>query len=113
MENCKSEVVRSMIITTAGIAGIGTAIDFSTLYVSGAVYSFNEITVFNDADDVVKVQWMNSDTGELEDFMVPDGGKSFTRIMNRGVIVNGSLKVYSLSDSTPVGGNIVINLGKH
>lgn len=110
---CTSELVRGILIENAGIAGIGTAVDMDSLFASGFAYDFNEITAFNDGDGPVRVAWTNDATGNMEDFIVPEGGKSFTRILNKGNITKASLKVYAISDITAVTGNITINLGQH
>lgn len=113
MSTCNAELVRGILITTAGVAGVGTGVDITSLFTAGAVELFNEITVYNDADDIIRVQWLNTVTGQSEDFIVPNGGKAYTRVLNAGDIATTSLKVYSMSDTVAADGNITINLAKH
>lgn len=106
---CNKETVKGLLITAVGALGIGTAIDVAALFAVGMPVTVNEITVFNDANAAVRVQWLNDSDGSEENFIVPNGGKSYTRKLNKGNITPASLKLYSLT-STGLTGNVTINL---
>lgn len=106
---CPKETVKGIMITTVGAVGIGTAIDVASLFAVGVPVTVNEITVFNDANAPVRVQWLNDNDASEENFIVPNGGKSYTRKLNKGNITPASLKLYSLT-ATALTGNVVINL---
>lgn len=108
--SCK-EAIRGLILPSAAISGVGTAVDLSTLSVD--VIEYNEITVTNDADRPIKVGWTNSSTGLSDYFFVPEGGKSFTHRLGRGAIAPTSLKVYSNDAGTLATGNITINVASN
>lgn len=111
--NYCNELVRGILLSEANVAGVGTAVDISTLFAAGTTENFNEITVFNDGDAPVRVQWTNSSTGQINDFIVPNGGKSYSHVLRAGSIAPASVKLYSLSDTASVIGNITINFCKH
>lgn len=107
-----NELIKGILVVNAGVAGVGTAVPINTLFAAGAVKLFNDISVTNDADRPVKVEWTNDATGESNFFIVANGGKTFTHRLNRGNITTATLKVYSLS-ATLATGNIIINLSQH
>jgi hypothetical protein len=72
---------------------------------------FDEITVTNDSDRTVKVEYTNDATAKVDFFLVPHGGKSFTHALQLGKIATVSLKVYSLTNTVATG-LITINLSK-
>ena len=110
---CTEETVRGIVVTNAGVAGTGTSVDITAaFYPTGAAKNFDEITVFNDTDRPIKVEWTNDKTGGVDFFMVPNGGKSFTHRLNKGFITNASLKVYSWNNVLATG-SITINLVKN
>jgi hypothetical protein len=110
--SCPAELIRGIQIPSAAIAGVGTTIDLSSLFPANAAETFDEITVTNDADRTVKVEYTNDATAKSDFFLVPHGGKSFTHKLAKGSIATSSLKVYSISGVTLATGNITINLSK-
>jgi hypothetical protein len=68
---------------------------------------YSVMTVFNETDQTIKVSYKNN-AATGADFLVPKAGRSFTRVINQGLMA-GTLKVQSLgADAT---GNVIINLG--
>lgn len=110
--SCTNELSKGILISGAGIAGVGTAIDLDGLFPANAVQLFDEISVFNDGDRAAKVEWTNDETGNTDFFIVPHGGKAFTHKLNKGHITSTSLKIYSLT-ATAITGNITINVSKN
>ena len=100
---------RGIIIKSAAVLGVGTIIDLAPLTVLVAI-EYQTITVFNDSDRPIKVEWRNSDSSEIDYFYVPNGGKSYTHSIGTGFILPNSLIISSESDSVQATGNITINL---
>lgn len=109
---CSEELAKGLVQSGCGNNVTGTAIDLEALFPANAAKTFDEITVFNDADRPVKVEWTNDVTGNSDYFFVPHGGKSFTHKLNKGAIATTSLKLYSY-DATVATGNITINLSRN
>lgn len=112
MRQCSAELIKAILITGAGVMGVGTDINLTGLFTNGIVELFDEITVFNDSDRPIRVAYTNTLSGKSDFFIVPHGGKSFTHVLNTGSIATASLKVYSI-DATLATGNITINLSKN
>lgn len=108
--SCNKETSRGVVVSGAGVAGVGTAVDLDGLFTAGSVKLFDEITVTNDGDAAVKVGWTNKATSDTDYIIVPHGGKTITHTLHYGQITSASLKVYSLSSTVAVTGNITINL---
>lgn len=109
---CTDELMKGLVLPGCGDNVTGTAVDLEGLFPAGAVKTFDEITVFNDADRPIKAEWTNDSTGFTDYFFVPHGGKSFTHSLNKGNITTTSLKLYSY-DGTVATGNITINLSRN
>lgn len=109
---CTDELSKGLVQVNCGTNLVGTAISLEALFLANAAKTFNEITVFNDADRPIKVEWTNDSTGNTDYFFVPNGGKAFTHKLNKGHIATTSLKIYSWN-GTGATGNITINLSRN
>lgn len=94
-----SEVSKGYVVTNPGTTIQSVTID--------ATKSFSVITVFNEADQNVKITYKNTN-GEIADFIVPKSGRSFTRVINGGLL-NNSLQINALNIAAT--GSVIINLG--
>lgn len=72
----------------------------------GTLADFNKMTVFNETDKRMKVNYKDEDNN-LCDFIIP-AGKSFTRIMNKRLLP-GSVQLQSLAGAST--GVVIFNLG--
>jgi hypothetical protein len=98
MNTCPTELLKGYKVDNLGTASIEVPIDQDDNY--------NVITVFNESDQDVLVEYKT--VGNYSgSFYVPKNGRSFTRIMY-GVLVNNSLKVRALFASN---GSVFFNLG--
>lgn len=68
---------------------------------------FSVVTVFNEADQNIKVSYKNKN-GEAADFIIPKNGRSFTRVINGGLL-NNSLQLQSIGAAAT--GNVIFNVG--
>jgi hypothetical protein len=107
--HCSDELHKAIVISSVAIAPGGTAVDLASLFAAGAAETFNEFTVFNDADKAVKMEWTNDSTGKTDFCIVPNGGKGYTHKLGKGYITTTSLKLYSGNGSVLTGA-ITINL---
>ena len=78
----------------------------NALVVIDAGLEFRQITVFNETDKVVKLQYKDSGSNP-SNFQVP-AGKAFTRIMHQPIAHN-SLYIASVGGAAT--GDVIINLG--
>lgn len=109
MRHCHDALHRAIVVSSVAIAPTGTAVDLASLFAANAAVTFNEFTIFNDADKAVKVEWTNDVTGNVDFCIVPNGGKGYTHKLGKGYIITASMKLYSGNGSV-LTGNITINL---
>lgn len=110
--SCKADLVKGFQVTDVPVAGIGVGVDLSTLFPAGQQKLFNVITVYNNTNRAVKVSYMNDTGGITSDFIIPNGGSSFTHELAIGFIVPASLKFYSI-DATIATGVVTVNVSKN
>lgn len=70
-------------------------------------FVFKNITVFNEADQNVKVSYKDTN-GNAADFIVPKNGRAFTRSINGELLIT-SLQINAIGNAAT--GTVIFNLG--
>jgi hypothetical protein len=100
MSNCAASE-QSKGILVADVTGLDKPVN------NGTKVSFGVITVFNETDQDILVSYKNT-AAEDANFYVPKDGRSFTRVINQG-LMNGSIRIKTTGAEAT--GHVIINLG--